>query len=270
MSKLLSTSLLALGTMSAMPAYANPTGDEFVGILRDTVNASNWQVKYLGGENTNCNSQFQQCNSNETFNWAAQRTYSNGILNTSGYSTAQKVSNLGTDWNSNVPWISINKEGYWKNGYYSYVTTYAEDFSALGSYQSIEFSKLDINYVSDDHLHAIVINGVVYSGFNAEHEEYPGWTQEYTHLTLTDIAWNVDGSNTIEFIVHNNHSNSYGGDTYNGRPSSYWNTDNATGFAATIQATYTAAIPEPETYAMMLAGLGMIGAVVRRRRNRSL
>jgi hypothetical protein len=151
------------------------------------------------------------------------------------------------------------------------VTTYTEDFSALGSYQSIEFSKLDINYVSDDHLHAIVINGVVYSGFNAEHEEYPGWKQDYTHLTLTDIAWNVDGSNTIEFIVHNNNSNSWGdGVIYDGRPSSYWNTDNATGFAATIQATYTATtIPEPETYAMMLAGLGMIGAVVRRRRNRS-
>jgi len=30
----------------------------------------------------------------------------------------------------------------------------------------------------------------------------------------------------------------------------------------------TTAVPEPETYAMLLAGLGMIGAVVRRRKTR--
>ena len=29
-----------------------------------------------------------------------------------------------------------------------------------------------------------------------------------------------------------------------------------------------AAVPEPETYAMLLAGLGLMGAVVRRRSNR--
>jgi len=33
--------------------------------------------------------------------------------------------------------------------------------------------------------------------------------------------------------------------------------DNAAGFAT--------AVPEPETYAMLLAGLGMIGTIIRRR-----
>jgi hypothetical protein len=31
---------------------------------------------------------------------------------------------------------------------------------------------------------------------------------------------------------------------------------------------YIAAVPEPETYAMMLAGLGLMGLVARRRKNR--
>jgi hypothetical protein len=31
--------------------------------------------------------------------------------------------------------------------------------------------------------------------------------------------------------------------------------------------TMVAAVPEPETYALLLAGLGLIGAVHRRRRN---
>jgi len=33
-----------------------------------------------------------------------------------------------------------------------------------------------------------------------------------------------------------------------------------------FSATITAAVPEPETYAMLMAGLGVLGTVVRRRR----
>ena len=40
------------------------------------------------------------------------------------------------------------------------------------------------------------------------------------------------------------------------------------GTAGAIYAGAVAAIPEPETYAMLLAGLGLMGAVVRRRSNR--
>ena len=40
------------------------------------------------------------------------------------------------------------------------------------------------------------------------------------------------------------------------------------GRAGAIYAGAVAAIPEPETYAMLLAGLGLMGAVVRRRSNR--
>jgi hypothetical protein len=36
--------------------------------------------------------------------------------------------------------------------------------------------------------------------------------------------------------------------------------DNAKGFAT--------AVPEPETYAMLLAGLGLIGSIIRRRKDK--
>jgi hypothetical protein len=45
-------------------------------------------------------------------------------------------------------------------------------------------------------------------------------------------------------------------------------TNYALGFDTTVSAyTEVTAVPEPETYAMMLAGLGLVGAVARRRKN---
>jgi hypothetical protein len=43
--------------------------------------------------------------------------------------------------------------------------------------------------------------------------------------------------------------------------------DPGAGNTATFTLTEVPTIPEPETYAMLLAGLGLIGAIVRRRRN---
>jgi len=43
-------------------------------------------------------------------------------------------------------------------------------------------------------------------------------------------------------------------------------TDNSVGAANGLVVTTVAAVPEPETYAMLLAGLGLIGAAVKRRK----
>jgi hypothetical protein len=37
-------------------------------------------------------------------------------------------------------------------------------------------------------------------------------------------------------------------------------------FNSSSNVTFTAAVPEPETYAMMMAGLGMLGFIARRRK----
>ena len=44
-------------------------------------------------------------------------------------------------------------------------------------------------------------------------------------------------------------------------------TDNSVGAANGLVVTAVAAVPEPETYAMLLAGLGLMGAVVKRRKS---
>ncbi|MDR2014046.1 MAG: PEP-CTERM sorting domain-containing protein [Azoarcus sp.] len=253
-------------------------GSVIQGQLRDTSNASasQWQVKYLGGQNT-CSGIF--CSSNETFNWAAQRTYANGILNTAGYKNAMGIGSdraASLHWNTDYSWIStpdyytiggLQYTGVADNGYYSFVTMIDDSQSTgNGVNQTVTLDTLRIGFTSDDHVHAIIINGTVYSAFAAQDANRFSWEMDYVEIIANDIAWNVYGNNTIEFIVHNNNSNNLG----NG--SSTWlNTPNGMGFSATIQATYLAqVVPEPEAYAMMLAGLAMIGTVARRRRSKSL
>lgn len=61
------------------------------------------------------------------------------------------------------------------------------------------------------------------------------------------------GANTLEFVVTNLAQN--GG--------------NPTGLRVEFTASNVTAVPEPETYAMLLAGLGLMGAISRRRAQRN-
>lgn len=53
--------------------------------------------------------------------------------------------------------------------------------------------------------------------------------------------------------------------SWNSLSNEYWN-GFTVGVQGTAQEVFTSAVPEPETYAMMLAGLGLMGAVARRRK----
>jgi hypothetical protein len=274
MTKFLPASLLALGLMCTMSAVAQDTYN-VSGTLRTTANANQWHTKYLGGQHTFYFDNYYQTwfgTPNPNFNWASQRSYyADGTLNYSGYSRPFVVpSNVQSDarfW-GRIPhlnldsWISPSSNGIGPNGFHSYVTTIDDSslFSHLESGDIVTFDRLEINFLCDENMQAIFINGVRYTGLSAAPPNHIGWgLSSAVSLNISNINWNIDGANTIEFVVYNTGLNIIG---------TYTAYDNPTGLSASVRAFYTVTeIPEPETYAMMLAGLGLIGVVARRRKS---
>lgn len=92
-----------------------------------------------------------------------------------------------------------------------------------------------------------------------------GWNGGTT--TITGLKFNLNqGVNTFKFAYSapgaaNGANGQSGPANLNSAPSSY---DEAWG----IKSASVTAVPEPETYAMMLAGLGLMGAIARRRQSK--
>jgi len=240
-------------------------GDTILGTFRDTSSANDWMVKYLGGPNTGSGFTGEP---NETFDWGVHRSYNDGILDTTGYNQANGISTStakGLGWNTQIDWVSSSSTGKGSNGFYSYVTT-IEDIFSLGNNQSLAFNGLSLNFASDDHMQAILINGVDI-GYGPEASNHPGWIQNYFNVSLDDIAWNISGLNTIEFVVHNVN--------WDIKDQYYATSQNATGLSANIQAIYMVdenevpnVTPEPATLVIIGIGLaGLVGLVEQRRRH---
>ena len=77
----------------------------------------------------------------------------------------------------------------------------------------------------------------------------------FAKTNVTAFGFDVDGDGTVEF---DNNGAVSGGTSEIG----LWTLQ-----GNTLTYSVAAAVPEAETYAMMLAGLGLVGFMVRRRRN---
>jgi hypothetical protein len=206
--------LSSLVVIAHNPVLADPAA-EVLGTYRNTDSSNGWMAKYLGASS----------------DWEAGRSYTDGILDYTGYVEPGRASGMGL-------YLITPPSG--PAGYYSFVTT-INDSGLTNADPTLSFSGL-YTFVTPwvgANVEAVVINGAIYDDFTMSYSQY------FSHYSLAilpdgNIPWNISGNNTIEII--------------------------ATGMiSASIQAHY-APIPEPETWAMLLAGLGIVGAISKRRR----
>lgn len=121
----------------------------------------------------------------------------------------------------------------WNNGTYTYTLTF--DLSGYNAATAMFSGRLAADNSVQVKLNDSVIGGA--TGFT-------GWT------SFGASSGFVSGVNTLDFVVTN------------------WaqNGGNPTGLRVEFGTSSIAAVPEPATYAMLLGGLVMVGAVVRRRK----
>lgn len=237
----------SLAIIAHEPAFAG-SGTVVPGTLRDTsaADAGQWMVKYLGGPNE-VDPDTGDFVVNETFAWEKERSYMNGVLDTTGYAQAYALDGAlvgSLPWVSAIPWISVKQDAFGEAGYFSYVATIDDTgFTSVGPMAS--FNGLSISFTADDHIHAVVINGVLYDGFKAQGNDHPSWQIGYVDLSILPgdgIPWNVSGVNAVEIVVHNS--------------GYYQNIQNVTGLSASVQASYNiSAVPEPSVVLMFSTGL---------------
>lgn len=129
--------------------------------------------------------------------------------------------------------------------------------------------------ISPDQFNSNVTSSLSAGGCGTQGTEGVCFTADPAHLALSsNMTWRIDFTNvanmnwaaphlSIEFTKY------FDPDGNGKKPLGYYKTGSL--FSDTIPTTtITRSIPEPETYAMLLAGLGLMGFVARRRQQRGV
>ena len=139
-------------------------------------------------------------------------------------------------------WISLPTMGFAPAGIFDYRVTFS--LSGLDAASAAIIGRL----AADDWLNDVLINGVS-TGISAGVNNFASGA----YANWTDFSINngfVSGTNTLDFMVNNYFGNSVSGLRVE-----------MTGTANTLSA-----VPEPANWAMMILGLGLAGAALRRQR----
>ena len=228
---------------------------------------------------------------------------STGAVTGSGITGSQAVGTYGTAWSSfnstvaassvanpaskiefNVIALDMTGEGTAGVDGIRYLSTADTSFVNITNSNLIAFKDMDAYVNANNGLgtHASAANGasVVNKGVGAAYfgtvsgsttgDSWVAHTSEDTTKTLvtaqdfwllTNAAGNGAATSAkTAFGVDLNHNGSIGAGEY-----STWSVDAAAGTITYANAgTYIAPVPEPETYALMLAGLGLVGFMARR------
>lgn len=149
-----------------------------------------------------------------------------------GYPGAWMAPSAASSWITPLVGSGNTGSGSAASGGYTYSTTFDLTGYETGS------AVINGLVSADNSVTSVLINGNAIS-FSA-HSDY----SSFASFTVTSGF--VAGVNTLAFVVNNS-----------GGP---------TGLRAELDGSFTAAVPEPETYAMLLAGLGVLGFVGKRRK----
>lgn len=175
--------------------------------------------------------------------------------------TSASLANVASTGSSSVAYGGMTLKGGTGN-----VQVFDLTSAALGSVNNFKFSNLHTN---DTLILNISGTNVNLSGGYGDFSKYNVLYNFYEAQTITLNGVGLYGSVLAPLATMTGGNGQINGDVVVGNWASNIQVNASHSFNATNVAGYVSAVPEPETYAMLLAGLGLVGFMARRRKSKT-